>query len=191
MSIRDIGTQSSFGQAQKGMTLLSSTSIVAGATEVTLSSIPQIYTDLIVLITNIQQSASTTGSAAIIRFNSDSTAGNYRWKASGLITSTATELSGATSTAFGTQSNRDLAIFVGDAPAGSNAGGASTMTIRNYAGSGYKPVIAWAYAGNSLTFSSVTNGSYISANPITSISFTRNGSGFTYSSGTIQLWGVA
>jgi hypothetical protein len=190
MSMKVIGTDGSLGHPNRGMTLLSSVSIAAGATDVSFTSIPQIYTDLMVVIKNIQQSASTSGSAAIIRFNSDATAGNYRFKASGLITSTATELSAATATAYGTQSNRDIAIFVGDAPAGSNAGGTSTIIIRGYAGSGYKPVVAWAYAGQALTFSSFTNGSYISSSPITSISFTRNGTGFTYSSGIVELWGV-
>lgn len=189
MSMKVIGTDGSLGHPNRGMTLLSSVSIAAGATDVSFTSIPQIYTDLMVVIKNIQQNVSTSGSAAIIRFNSDATAGNYRFKSSGLIASVTSENS-SSSTAYGTQSVRDIAIFVGDAPAGSNAGGTSTMIIRGYNGSGYKPVVAWAYAGQALSFSSFTNGSYISSSPITSISFTRNGTGFTYSSGIVELWGI-
>ena len=76
-------------------TLISSVTVGAGgASSMTFSSIPQTYTDLVIKVSG--RNADTGGGNARLRFNSDTTSGNYAYRS--LYTSNGTSAASGNST---------------------------------------------------------------------------------------------
>lgn len=173
----------------KGKTLISTTLVTAGVSSIAISSIPQIYTDLLVVWKDIIYSAYTGAtSTSIVRFNADSTSGNYRWNAHSTSTSVAGDSaagSSTTGTSWGDPSTSSHAAFQGRV---ANEGQWGEILIYNYSSSEQKQVKARYFQGTGIARHSFTTGSYIGA-AVTSINITPSVS-FTYTSGTILLYGV-
>lgn len=170
----------------KGKTLISTTLVTAGVSSIAISSIPQIYTDLLVVWKDIIYSAYTGAtSTSIVRFNSDSTSGNYRWHAAAPAATTTAGASSTTGTSWGDSSTSNHAAFQGRV---ANEGQWGEILIYNYSSSEQKQVKARYFQGTGIARQSFTTGSYIGA-AVTSINITPNVS-FTYTSGTILLYGV-
>jgi hypothetical protein len=173
----------------KGKTLISTTAVTAGVSSIAISSIPQIYTDLFIVWKDIIYSAYTGAtSTSIVRFNADSTSGNYRWNAHSTASTVAGDSAAASSTtgtSWGDPSTSSHAAFQGRV---ANEGQWGEILIYNYSSSQPKQVNARYFQGTGIGRHSFTTGSYIGS-AVTSINITPSVS-FTYTSGTILLYGV-
>jgi hypothetical protein len=165
----------------KGKTLISTTEISSGVSAINISNIPQIYTDLSFVWRNVTQSSDNTLYVSLVRFNSDSSA-SYKSHAASIGTSNILEGNTA-GTSWGAIGRREPSTFVGGL---SQIGQWGMMTIYNYSSSLFKSI----ESKNQLRFgeNSFTTGSYMGG-AITSINIVP-ASAFTYSSGTLLLYGV-
>lgn len=173
----------------KGKTLISTTLVTAGVSSIAISSIPQVYTDLLIVWKDIIYSAYTgASSTSIVRFNADSTSGNYRWNTNATATTVAGDSaagSSTTGTSWGDPSTSSHAAFQGRV---ANEGQWGEILIYNYSSSEQKQVKARYFQGVQIARHVFVTGSYIGA-AVTSINITPSVS-FTYTSGTILLYGV-
>ena len=153
-------------------TPIASITLGAAAASVTFSSIPQTYTDLIV----VSQAQLTTGSQLIfLRFNSDS-ANNYS------VTRVYGDGSTATSDRFSTQSGIDSSFVSNSSRTIAN------INIQNYSNSTtYKTALGrW----NSSGFATLLAGLWRNTNAITSLTLTPNASDTFIAGSTFNLYGI-
>jgi hypothetical protein len=151
---------------------ISTQSLGTATATVTFSSIPQTYTDLVI----VSQMQLTTGSQAIfLRFNSDS-ANNYS------VTRVYSDGSTATSDRFATQPGIDSSYVSNTSRTIAN------INIQNYSNSStYKTVLGrW----NSSAFTVIIAGLWRNTNAITSLTLTPNGSDTFISGSTFTLYGI-
>lgn len=170
----------------KGKTLISTTLVTAGVSSIAISSIPQIYTDLLFVWRNIVQSAyAGASSTSTVRFNADSTSGNYRWHAGSPNATTTAGVSSSTGTTWGDTSSSVLAPFQGYS---SDDGTWGEILIYNYTSSGEKLVRSHSYQGVNIARQAITIGTY-RGTAVTSFNMSPN-TAFTYTSGTLLLYGI-
>ncbi len=170
----------------KGKTLISTTLVTAGVASIAISSIPQIYTDLLFVWRNIVQSAYAGGSStSTVRFNADSTAGNYRWHAAAPAATTTAGASSTTATSWGDAGTSSTAPFQGYS---SDDFGWGEILIYNYTVTGDKLVKGQYYAGTNIARQAIVTGVY-KGTSVTSINMAPSTS-FTYTSGTLLLYGI-
>ena len=178
----------SIGEIQKGKTLILTTSITAGVSSITISNIPQFYSDLIILWRNLTQSSYASGASySQVRFNSDTTAGNYIWHtvapSATTTTLSANSVSGSTFWADGgTALNSPFQGYTSDYPYSWGY-----ITINSYTSNLDKLLETRTHAAG-VNRSSLAIGTF-RGSAITSINVTPNAA-FTYTSGTILLYGI-
>lgn len=179
MAITDLG------KANPGKTLISTTLVTAGVASIAISSIPQIYTDLLFVWRNLVQSAYTGAtSASYVRFNNDSTSGNYRWQAAAPAATTTANASSTTGAAWSDQ-NTSIGAFQGYT---SDDGAWGEILIYNYASTSEKLVKSQHYQGVNIGRQAIVTGTYRGTS-VTSINMSPNAA-FTYTSGTLLLYGI-
>jgi hypothetical protein len=160
-------------QTASGMTLISTTTLTGAS--VTLSSIPQTYKDLKIIVRNFKPA--NDGEVLDMRMNSDSTANRHRDGLAG----------GGVNTFNATR------FYLGAAQDNSVATGLTEIDIPDYTNTAtWKWMQASVFNVDSTTTTSVsfnpTWGVYNQTAAITSLDFFPNGGNFT--SGTILLYGV-
>lgn len=170
----------------KGKTLISTTLVTAGVASIAISSIPQIYTDLLFVWRNIVQSAyAGASSTSTVRFNADSTAGNYRWHAAAPAATTTAGASSTTATSWGDASSSSTAPFQGTTV---EEGLWGEILIYNYTSTSEKLVKGQYYSGTNIGRQAIVTGTYRGTS-ITSINMAP-AAAFTYTSGTLLLYGI-
>lgn len=151
------------------------TSGSASSTSVSFTSIPQTYTDL-VLVGNVKF---TTSSDLYITFNNDTSTNYSRTR---LINNSLNTVSSTTT--------KDLAYYVAGAAEGTSTSGFATFTmhINNYKGNINKPLISQMGTPNNTVF--LTSGAWRSTSAISTITLTTE-SGYIATSTTFTLYGIA
>lgn len=152
-----------------------------GAANITFSSIPGTYTDLMVSM-SIRSDVAENGTLILVQFNGDATDANYTWlrllgNGSSTFSSTATQLQGG----FATGSTSTATTF-----------GNSSLFIPNYAGSAAKTTSADGVSENNATaaFQTIWAGKWTGTAAITSITLKSGGGNWVqYSSAT--LYGIS
>lgn len=155
---------------------IAKTTTSSSASTVTLSSIPNNYTDLIVVI---NYDSATAGNQSInMRFNGD-TATNYSY----------TYLAGSGSAASSSRGSSDNRIYCGSSSTGTtNIASNSIVNIQNYSNSTtYKTALLRTNNPDYYVFANV--GLWRSTVPITSITFYQTSYNFINGS-TFSLYGV-
>jgi hypothetical protein len=157
---------------------LATTTVGAGGVaSVTFSSIPQVYTDLKVVVS--ARSASTSGTNVAITFNGSSSSLNMiLLYGSG---SAAASLTDSTKIAW----EQDISTYT------ANTFGNAEAYIPNYTGSNYKSVGFDAVSENNATlaYAELGAGLWSNTSPITSITLTSSSANFVQYS-TFTLFGV-
>lgn len=151
------------------ITLISTTTVSTPVASITLSSLPQTYTDLLIVVSPRSDSASTALNL-LMQFNGD-TGANYAYKY--------LRGSGATvGVGGGTGQTSILAnSVVPGSTATANTFGNITYTIPNYAGSLSKMVLNNGVSENNAatSYQTLNGGAWTSTAAITSIAFTTTG----------------
>lgn len=162
--------------ASGGMTLISTTTLTGAS--VTLSSIPQTYNSLYVVIRNWKNT--TDGEALLFRFNADSTASRHATIAA----------TGASSMTFG-----DTSISMSNNTSNSVAQGMVVLQFADYTNTAtWKHADVFSYANNTVPTTTTARyswikGLYNQTSAITSLQFLPT-SGGNLTSGTVYLYGV-
>ena len=155
-----------------------------GVATITFSSIPQTYTDLLLLLSLRNDSAGAVGRTVNLTVNSNTS--NYSYK---MIESTGSTTYNGTGT---NSSSYPAAVSVGPS-ATSNIFSNSSVYITNYAGSKYKAFFSNDVMENSsatAVYNHLTSGLWGNTSAISSISMVNdNGSNFVQYS-TAYLYGI-
>jgi hypothetical protein len=160
-------------------TLISSQTVSSAVTSVTFSSIPQTYTDLIVLLSGRTDFAQVYGGGTL-RFNGD-TGSNYSWR----------RIYGQ-NTSTGSSGNSGTGIVDWDmngSPTTANTFGSTQIYIPNYTGSNYKSCsLDYAVENNSADgINGMVAGLWSNTSAITSISILS----FTFATYYLQQYTTA
>jgi len=166
--------------ASGGMTLLSTTSL-SGAATITVNSISQSYTNLLVTIDDFH---SASASNFYVKFNNNSL---LSWNGSRQIDGTSSQYSGQ-----GVSIDNGFSIFAGTAGYSDGSVATSyTLEIPNYSStSGQKNFIMYGRgvtAGSTNWSASVITGGYVGNSGISRIDFTMSSN---FSKGTVKIWGI-
>jgi hypothetical protein len=162
--------------------LIQTTTLISGGLFVEFVSIPQSFTDL-VLVGSVRGDNSAVGSTVFIRFNSDVT--------SGVVTRRLTGTGGAVSSV--TNSDGGNAFFgdVSGATSTTNTFGTFGVYIPNYTSSSAKTFSADTVSENNATaaFQALGAGSYAGTSSVNTILFALLSGNFVAGS-TISLYGI-
>lgn len=169
-------------------TLISATTVSGNPLAVTLSSIPQSYKDLYLIISGKNAETSFDNSWLSLNFNSD-TGNNYSEKMIYMVNATP-----ASASTTGTLINWNAKTTGGSSNV-TNAWGISHIFIPNYAGGYRKTVLTQGGMAGSLASSTFLNGtaaSWNSGSAITSLTLTREAAGVNHivTGTTIYLYGI-
>lgn len=159
--------------ASGGMTLLSTTSL--SGSSVTISSINQTYTDLMIVITGMSSSSNYAPHF------------QYNGVTSGYMGATAANASSSLGTS-NPQNDLNLAVF--DIWAASNANSLVTIYIKNYAGTGYHNAELYGayFTNTSLLRTYMGMGGNANTSAVSSVTFFPDAGSFN--AGSIKIYGV-
>ena len=165
-----------------GMTLLSTTTL-SGATTITVNSISQSYTNLLVTMDAFY---SSSASNFYVKFNNNSL---LQWIGSKNVDGTSSHFN---SGASGASIDNGFSIYNGTAGYSDGTVATSyTLEIPNYSStSGQKNFIMYGRgvtAGSTNWSASVISGGYVGNSGITRLDFTMSSN---FSTGTVKIWGI-
>jgi hypothetical protein len=165
------------------ITLINTTTVGTAVATITLSSLPQTYTDLLIVVSPRTDDAGATTRNLVMKFNADSGA-NYAYKH--------LRGSGATVAVGGGTAQTGITVtnVVTGATATAITFGNISITIPNYAGSASKMALINGVSEQNVTtaYQTIDGGSWTSTAAITSIALTTTGNFVTDT--VVSIYGV-